>query len=159
MNYRMLIASAAIMVLGSACMAPKGGTVGEKRQYVNDMRTKALARLYAKKPEAKRRIEDAAGYAVFAELATGTGIGGGGSGYGVVVDNKTGAKSYMRMIQMSGGIGIGLKHLRVIFLFHTHDAMTKFVKEGCSNELDSGTRGCARARRPERLTNSLAAAL
>ena len=130
MNYRMLIASAAIMVAGTGCMAPRGGSPAEKRQYVNNMREKTLSKLYAKKPEAKQKIANAVGYGVFAELATGTGIGGGGSGYGVVADNKTGAKSYMRMIQMSGGIGIGLKHLRVIFLFHTHDAMTEFVKEG-----------------------------
>ena len=36
----------------------------------------------------------------------------------------------MRMIQISGGIGIGLKELRLIFLFHTHDALNRFVTEG-----------------------------
>ena len=130
MNYRMLIASAAIMVAGTGCMAPRGGSPAEKRQYVNNMKEKTLSKLYAKKPEAKHKIANAVGYGVFAEIATGTGIGGGGTGYGVVVDNETGSEWYMRMIQVSGGIGIGLKHLRVIFLFHTRDALSKFVTEG-----------------------------
>ena len=130
MNYRLLIASVAIVAAGSGCMAPKGGSAGEKRLYVNNMSEDTLTRLYAKKPEAKMRIDNAAGYGVFSQLETGTGIGGGGSGYGVVVNNETGSRSYMRMIQISGGIGFGLKSLRLIFLFHTHDALDKFVTEG-----------------------------
>ncbi len=130
MHYRMLIVSAAIMAVGSGCMAPKGGTAAEKRLYVNNMCEETLSRLYEKKPEAKMRIENAAGYGVFSQLESGTGIGGGGSGYGVVVDNKTGEKSYMRMVQISGGLGFGLKSLRLIFLFHRHDALNKFVTEG-----------------------------
>lgn len=130
MHYRMLIALVTIVAAGSGCMAPRGGSPGEKRQYVNDMREKTLSNLYAKQPEARQRVENAVGYGVFDELATGTGIGGGGTGYGVVVNNETGSKSYMRMIQYSGGIGIGLKHLRVIFLFHTRDALEKFVTQG-----------------------------
>ncbi len=121
---------AAIMAAGSGWMAPKGGSPAEKRLFVNNMREETLSRLYAKKSEAKQRIHNAVGYGVFAELATGTGIGGGGSGYGVVVNNETGSKSYMRMIQVSGGLGVGLKRLRVIFLFHTRDALRKFVTEG-----------------------------
>ncbi len=130
MNYRIMIALAVIVAAGSGCMAPRGGSAGEKRLYVNNMSEDTLTRLYEKKPEAKMRVENAAGYGVFAQLETGTGIGGGGSGYGVVVDNETGKKSSMRMVQISGGLGFGLKTLRLIFLFHTHDALDKFVTEG-----------------------------
>jgi lipid-binding SYLF domain-containing protein len=94
------------------------------------MRKETLSKLYAEKPEAKQRVEGAIGYAVFSQLATGTGIGGGGAGYGVVVNNETGSKSYMRMIQVSGGIGIGLKSFRVIFLFHNPETLRKFITEG-----------------------------
>jgi len=130
MNYRMLMASAAIMMAGSGCMAPRGGSAGEKRLFVNNMCEETLTRLYAKKPEAKMRVDNAVGYGVFAQLESGTGIGGGGAGYGVVVDNETGSRSYMRMIQISGGFGFGIKSLRLIFLFHTHEALNKFVTEG-----------------------------
>ena len=50
MHYRMLVAAAAIIVAGSGCMAPKGGSPMEKRQYVNKMREETLSKLYAKKP-------------------------------------------------------------------------------------------------------------
>ena len=110
-NYRVLLAVVAIMTAGSGCMAPRGGSVAEKRQYVNRMGEETLSRLYARRPDAEQRVENAVGYGVFAQLATGTGIGGGGSGYGVVVDNETGSRSYMRMIQVSGGIGFGIKDL------------------------------------------------
>lgn len=130
MNFRTLIASATVMAAVSGCMAPRGGSAAEKRQYVNNMRDETLVSLYEMKPEAEMRINHAAGYGVFSQLATGTGIGGGGTGYGVVVDNETGLESYMRMIQVSGGIGFGIKTLRLIFLFHTREALRKFVTEG-----------------------------
>jgi lipid-binding SYLF domain-containing protein len=94
------------------------------------MKRETLTDLYKEKPKARKKIEDAEGYGVFAELAYGTGIGGGGNGYGVVVNNATGERTYMRMLQASGGVGIGIKEFRVIFVFHDQDALQKFVTEG-----------------------------
>ncbi len=36
----------------------------------------------------------------------------------------------MRIIQVSWGLGVGCKTLRLIFLFHTREALRKFVTEG-----------------------------
>ena len=130
MNYRMMIASGVIMATAAGCMAPKGGTPGEKRLYVHNMKDETLARLYASRPDAKQKVAKAVGYAVFAELETGTGLLGSGSGYGVVVNNETGDHSYMRMVHLSGGIGLGIKHLRIVFLFHTREALRTFITEG-----------------------------
>ncbi len=130
MKCRMLIALTVVMAAGSGCMAPKGGSAAEKRVYVNNMREDTLSRLYAKTPEAEARVENAIGYGVFAQIKGAALILGGGAGYGVVVDNETGVNSYMRMVQVSGGLGLGVKNLRFIFLFHTREALDKFIRQG-----------------------------
>ena len=53
-----------------------------------------------------------------------------GNGYGVVVDNKTRKETFMRMGSLGGGIGAGVKDVRVIFVFHDPKAMKQFIEEG-----------------------------
>jgi lipid-binding SYLF domain-containing protein len=52
------------------------------------------------------------------------------NGYGVVVDNKTHKETFMRMGSLGGGIGAGLKDVRVIFVFHEAKVMKQFIEEG-----------------------------
>ncbi|MCK4814731.1 hypothetical protein KA005_03090, partial [bacterium] len=89
-----------------SCATPKGVTKQEQRDYVLKMRDETLAKLYAKKPETKAMIKKAAGYGVFSNIGTHIFLLAGGSGYGVVVDNSTGQKTYMKM--RSVGFGLGL---------------------------------------------------
>jgi lipid-binding SYLF domain-containing protein len=50
--------------------------------------------------------------------------------YGIVVDNKTGKETFMRMGSLGGGIGAGVKDSRVIFVFNDPKVMKQFVEEG-----------------------------
>jgi lipid-binding SYLF domain-containing protein len=53
-----------------------------------------------------------------------------GHGYGVVVNNKTGKETFMRMASVGGGVGMGGRDLRVLMIFYSQDAMKRFIEEG-----------------------------
>ena len=70
------------------------------------METETLDRLYAESPATRGKIKNAAGYGVFKNANVNIVIGSFGGGFGVVVDNATKARTYMKM--GSGGLGLGL---------------------------------------------------
>ncbi len=62
-----IVGLVSIGLLGG-CMSPKGATVEEKRQAVQDMRAETLAELYEIHPYAKTQIAEAVGYGVFSNI-------------------------------------------------------------------------------------------
>ncbi len=109
---------------------PKGKDVDEKKDNVRKQRDEMLAEVYSTKPELKQSIAQAAGYATFKYLNVNLLLLATANGYGVAVDNKTGQETYMRMAALGGGIGAGLKDIRVIFIFHDANVMRQFVESG-----------------------------
>ena len=124
-----ILVSAAILLTAS-CTRPKGVTIDDKRDYARDMRDKTLQELYEKKPEAKAKVEKAAGYGVFSDLGVNVILVSAGQGYGVVVDNKTGKETFMNMAQVGVGLGLGVKDFRAVFIFRSEEALQKFVVSG-----------------------------
>lgn len=117
------------MVL-AGCRTPEGGTVDEKRASVLEMRDDSLAQLFSERPEAKAHVEDAPGYAVFSNVGSKIFVLATGNGYGVVVDNNSDKETYMRMLEVGGGLGIGFKTYRAVFVFNSEDALATFVASG-----------------------------
>jgi len=114
----------------TGCASPRGKSIAQKRDYVEHMRETTLQLAEAKEPAVAARAKNAAGYGVFSNIGFALIFGGGGNGYGVVVDNKTGEKTYMRMLRASGGLGIGVKEFKVIVTFHDRETLDKFVSKG-----------------------------
>jgi lipid-binding SYLF domain-containing protein len=102
----------------------------EKRQYAQDMRQEVLQELYAKKPEAKQKVENAAGYGVFTNIGKKVFVLATGNGFGIVRDNATGTDTYMKMKEIGGGLGIGVKKYRAVFVFNNRSAMRSFTEKG-----------------------------
>lgn len=109
---------------------PKGDSVAEKKAGIRQQRDELLARLYATKPEMKKAIKKAAGYATFSQVNVNLLLLATANGYGIVVDNKTHKETFMRMGSLGGGVGAGVKDVRVVFVFHDTNVMKKFVEEG-----------------------------
>lgn len=109
---------------------PKGDNPDEKKATVRQQRDAMLAELYATKPEMKERVKKAAGYATFNQKDVNLFLLASGSGYGVVVDNKTGRETYMRVASLGGGVGMGVKDLRVIFVFNDPQVLRQFIDSG-----------------------------
>ncbi|MBE7498879.1 MAG: hypothetical protein HS113_00905 [Verrucomicrobiales bacterium] len=109
---------------------PKGDTPEEKRQEVLKQRTEMLAELVRTKPEVKDRLRQAAGYATFKQTDMNLFLLASGRGYGVLRNNQTGKDVYMGVAALGGGVGLGVKDLRVIFVFNDARVMQQFVEQG-----------------------------
>ena len=102
----------------------------QKQQEVRKMTSETLNRLYKVQPKAKQAIQNAAGYAVFSNFGMKIFFAGGGSGGGMAVDNKTRNETFMKMVEVQAGLGIGVKKFRVVFVFDTQKALNDFVNSG-----------------------------
>ena len=125
-----------LLLCGSAFPAPaglfgpKGDNPEEKRQTVRKQRDEMLAELYKSQPKLKDRIKKAAGYATFKQSDMNLFLLASGHGYGVLMDNKTGKETFMRVASLGGGVGLGIKDLRVVFVFNDAKVMKSFVEQG-----------------------------
>jgi lipid-binding SYLF domain-containing protein len=108
----------------------KEQTKAQKQQEVRKMTSETLNRLYKVQPKAKQAIQNAAGYAVFSNFGMKIFFAGGGSGAGMAVDNKTMKETFMKMIEVQAGLGMGVKKFRVVFVFDTQKALNDFVNSG-----------------------------
>lgn len=137
MKARLRTAALAIALLMTATLSspaalfgPKGDSPEEKRQTVRKQREEMLAELYKTKPEMKDRLKQAAGYATFKQTDVNLFLLASGHGYGMLVENKTGKETIMRVASLGGGVGMGVKDLRVIFVFNDEKVMQQFLDKG-----------------------------
>ena len=104
--------------------------VAERQQLVRDMETETLERLYKEQPSTKDKIKDAEGYGVFANANVNLVLVSAGGGYGVVVDNSTGKRTYMKMALGGVGLGLGAKDYRQVLVFKSKETINKFITSG-----------------------------
>jgi len=101
----------------------------KRRQDIREMRDKVLADLYKERPETRKKIREAEGYAVFSNIGVNVIFASVGGGRGVVVD-KRGQETFMRMGTAGLGIGLGVKDFRGVFIFWDKDKLNTFLEHG-----------------------------
>lgn len=104
--------------------------IEKKQQDTRNMAQQTLQRLYKAEPKAKSAVLGAAGYAVFSNMGVKILVAGSGNGKGVAVNNKTKSETFMKMLEVQAGLGMGVKKFRVIFVFDTEKALNSFVNSG-----------------------------
>jgi lipid-binding SYLF domain-containing protein len=104
--------------------------IEKKQQDIRNMAHDTLRRLYKAQPNAKSAIKGAAGYAVFSNMGVKILVAGSGNGKGIAVDNKTKKETFMKMLELQAGLGMGVKKFSVIFVFDTEKAFNNFVNSG-----------------------------
>ncbi|HOX55267.1 MAG TPA: hypothetical protein P5205_02005 [Candidatus Paceibacterota bacterium] len=109
---------------------PKGSTAAEKKASIRQQRDEMLGQLRAANPRLQGTLSQAAGYATFKQVSLNLLLLASANGYGMVVDNQTGKETFMRVASLGGGVGAGVKDLRVIFIFHNPAVMKQFVEQG-----------------------------
>ncbi|MEQ3527574.1 hypothetical protein KIJ96_16135 [Pseudoalteromonas piscicida] len=119
-----------LAVMLSACASMGDGDKVEKQRAILDMKNDVLTQLYSKKPDTRSQIAAAPGYAVFSNANINLLFVAAGTGYGVVHDNTAGSNTYMNMAEGGVGLGLGVKDYRIVMVFHTPEAMNKFVTSG-----------------------------
>jgi lipid-binding SYLF domain-containing protein len=109
---------------------PNEGKVIQARAQVREMSQDALATLYEIAPGTRRVVERSAGYAVFSTFGVKLFFAGGTTGKGMVVNLRTNRQTFMKMVQVQGGLGFGLNQNRLIFVFTNESALKNFINQG-----------------------------
>lgn len=99
----------------------------EQLAEVRGMAKETLARLYKQKPEAKKAIQSSAGYAVFSNFGMKIFLLGSGKGEGIAVNNKTKKETFMKMLELQTGLGLGVKKFRIVWVFQNKRDLNKFI--------------------------------
>jgi lipid-binding SYLF domain-containing protein len=102
----------------------------EEQKEVKKAADEILAELYKLQPSAKKVIKDAAGYAAFNNFGMKIFVAGGGSGSGLAYNNKTKKTTYMKMVEVQAGLGIGIKKFKLVWVFDTQQLLDQFVNSG-----------------------------
>ena len=118
-----------MMIMMTAAVA-SAATVQEKRDSIRKMRTETLQKLYGAHSTAEGAVQRAYGYAVFDNSDIQLGLLGGGGGYGLAIINSTGGEIFMRTVEGSVGVGLGVKNYMLVFVFETQKAFDDFTAKG-----------------------------
>jgi len=136
MKFRILAPFLVGALLASSLSSAKDSP-DQKREKTRKMAAQTLQDLYKLQPSSQTAIEKAAGYAVFNNMGTNLLLLSTARGAGIAVNSKTKQETFMKMISLGGGLGLGVKGYRVIFVFENDNALLHF--------LDSGWSGSAQA--------------
>ncbi|MHC4394899.1 MAG: lipid-binding SYLF domain-containing protein [Planctomycetota bacterium] len=125
-----LLAVSIILASLSGCGPSTKLPVAERQQLVRNMEKETLERLYRENTATRDKIKKAAGYGVFSNANVNIIFVSAGGGYGVVVDNSTGRRTYMKMALGGVGLGLGAKDYRQVLIFKTKKTLDKFISSG-----------------------------
>lgn len=116
----------ALALAARAAESDKEKQQAEVRSMVQD----TLQQLYKAEPKTKTAVHHAYGYAVFSNMGVKILVAGSGSGKGLAVNNKSKHETFMKMLQVQAGLGMGVKKFRVVFVFDNEKAFNSFVNSG-----------------------------
>ena len=143
MGRRKNMAGFTVLALLLIAVPAWGQSKEAKQKDVQKMASETLVRLYKAQPSAKRAVEGSAGYAVFNNFGMKILLAGGGSGSGIAIDNKTKKATYMKMVEVQAGLGMGVKKFRLVWVFESQKMLNKFINSGW--ELGGQTSAAAKA--------------
>ena len=116
-----------MMLMASTAWAKSDETAAQQRAEIRNMSAQTLERLYEKQPNARRVIKNCYAYATLSNSGVKVLFVGNARGRGLAINNQTGEEVFMKMREMSGGIGIGAKEYDLIFVFADKEAWDSFI--------------------------------
>ncbi len=130
---KLSISLIAVLCLGLQACTTEPLTKSEqqaKRDDVRDMASLTLTQLYAANPDAQDAVKNASGYAVFSNFGFKLIFGGGSNGSGIAINNATKQETFMKMIELQPGLGLGASKFKAIYVFQWPEAFNNFVTSG-----------------------------
>jgi lipid-binding SYLF domain-containing protein len=126
---RNIFAAALACALTLPALAADDKKVKEQNE-VRKVAQKTLEQLYQAQPKAKTAVANAAGYAVFNNMGVKILFAGSGKGKGLAVNNKTKKETFMKMLELQAGLGMGVKKFNVVFVFDNEKVLNSFINSG-----------------------------
>jgi len=125
--------------LGSAHLVlAKEATKAEKQAAIRKEAQATLAKLYKINPGAKSAIQKAAGYAEFDNFGMNLFVVSTARGKGVAVANQGKKETFMKMISVGAGLGLGAKDFRLVFVFEKPEDLNSFINSGWDADAHTG---------------------
>jgi lipid-binding SYLF domain-containing protein len=131
MSFRIIASSLAVILLAGG-LASAGDSPDKKREKTRKMAATTLGDLYKLQTTSRELVQKSAGYAVFNNMGTNLLLLSTARGAGVATNSKTKQDTFMKMISAGAGFGVGIKDYRVVFVFETEPAFTRFLDSGWS---------------------------
>lgn len=128
--YRLIRALGLAALLLSAGSTFAASDKEAQRAEIRKSSQEVLTKLYKVQPSARKAVGSAVGYAVFSNFGMKLLIAGGGTGHGMVVDRVTKKETFMKMVEVQAGLGIGIKKFKLVFVFQNQQALNAFVNTG-----------------------------
>jgi lipid-binding SYLF domain-containing protein len=129
MNLKSISAILAVALI-SASVSMASDKNEQKRQKIRQMSAQSLQELYKLQPSSKELIQKSAGYAVFGSTGTNVLVLSTANGAGMAVNSKTKQDTFMKMVSVGGGLGLGVKKYRIIFAFENQKTFDEFLNSG-----------------------------
>ena len=125
-----MIASMLVLALLSGSTCVRADDDEKRREKTRKTTAEILKGLYKTEPTSKAAIQKAAGYAVFSNMGVNVLLLSTARGSGLAVNNKTKKETFMKMVSVGGGLGMGVKDYNVVFVFENAKALTQFLDSG-----------------------------
>ena len=123
-----------LMLSISTAFAKSDESVSQQRAEIRHMSAETLDRLYRKYPNARRVIHECYAYATLSNAGVKVLLFGASHGRGIAVNNQTGEEVFMRMKEVSGGLGLGAKEYDLVFVFDNKDAWDSFIASATASD-------------------------
>lgn len=101
---------------------------GPGRAELDEMGKKAITALLDSKPELQESLDKSPGYAVVNMNITKIPVVGSGAGYGIVIDQRTNTRSYIKVSQFDVGGGLGAEKFKVVIIFSDENLVDRLAK-------------------------------
>lgn len=125
-----LIAAFCIGLFACASAPLSKSEIDAKRDEIRTMANQTLDKVYQQYPDSREDTQKAAGYAVFSNSGFKLIFMGSNWGAGMAVNNADKKETYMKMKELSPGLGLGAQKFRCVFIFETKEALDSFVNSG-----------------------------
>lgn len=119
-----------LILLAVASVPANADKVAKEQKEIRQKTSETLRWLYEMQPSAKQAVENNYGYAVFSNFGMKILVAGGGKGKGEAINNRTGKETFMKMLEVQAGLGMGIKRFRVVFVFENEEVFNRFVNSG-----------------------------
>lgn len=126
-NFLAILLSALMLMVSSTALAKSDETIEQQRNEVRQLSAATLERLYQKYPNAERVINECYAYATMSNSGVKVLFLGSARGRGLAINNETGEEVFMKMREVSGGLGLGAKEYDLVFVFEDKDAWDSFI--------------------------------
>jgi lipid-binding SYLF domain-containing protein len=105
-----------VLLFLQACTSVPVAQRADKRAQLDQEAEETIVQMLEQDPDIQQELEQAAGYFVAQVSAANIAVIGGGQGIGVLVDKRSGDRTYLNVKRFEFGAGLGVRYFRVLLI-------------------------------------------